>query len=70
MLEGLMTEAQKKLRDEVRAFVREDVPRQLILDMDAERVRYPREFLERRPPVRDVEADAPETDREEEKVYE
>jgi alkylation response protein AidB-like acyl-CoA dehydrogenase len=45
MLESLLTEEQRKLRDEVRAFVR-DVPRQLILDMDAERIRYPREFVE------------------------
>ena len=36
MLDVLLTEEQKKLRDEVRAFVRDDVPRQLILDMDAE----------------------------------
>ncbi len=39
-----MTQAQRKLRDEVREFVR-SVPRQLILDMDAERVLYPREFV-------------------------
>ena len=46
MFESLLTEDQRKLRDEARAFVRDDVPRQLILDMDAEKVRYPREFLE------------------------
>ena len=46
MIEALLTEGQRKLRDEVRAFVREDVPRQLILDMDAGKVTYPREFLE------------------------
>jgi alkylation response protein AidB-like acyl-CoA dehydrogenase len=46
MIENLLTEDQKKLRDEVRAFVRDDVPRQLILDMDADKVRYPREFVE------------------------
>jgi alkylation response protein AidB-like acyl-CoA dehydrogenase len=46
MLDILLTEEQKKLRDEVRAFVRDDVPRQLILDMDAERVHYPRQFIE------------------------
>ena len=33
------------LRDEARGFVRQ-VPRQLILDMDAEKVRYPREYLQ------------------------
>jgi alkylation response protein AidB-like acyl-CoA dehydrogenase len=46
MLDILLTDEQKKLRDEMRAFVRDDVPRQLILDMDAERVHYPRQFLE------------------------
>lgn len=46
MIETLLTEKQQRLRDEVRAFVREDVPRQLILDMDAGRVTYPRQFLE------------------------
>jgi len=46
MLDVLLTDEQKKLRDEMRAFVRDDVPRQLILDMDAERVHYPRQFLE------------------------
>jgi len=46
MIETLLTDEQKKLRDEVRAFVREDVPRQLILDMDAGKVTYPRQFLE------------------------
>src|SRR5512136_814769 len=46
MIETLLTEGQRKLRDEVRAFVREDVPRQLILDMDAGKVTYPRQFLE------------------------
>jgi len=46
MIESLLTEDQKKLRHEVRTFVRDDVPRQLILDMDADKVRYPREFVE------------------------
>jgi acyl-CoA dehydrogenase len=46
MLETLLTEQQKALRDEVQAFVRDEVPRQLILDMDAGEVYYPREFLE------------------------
>ena len=46
MFETLLTEDQKKLREEVRAFVRDEVPRQLILDMDAEKITYPREFVE------------------------
>lgn len=44
MIEALLTEPQKKLRDEVREFVRW-VPRQLLLDMDADKVRYPREYV-------------------------
>jgi len=39
-----LTEEQRTLRDEVRAFVK-SVPRQLLLDMDADRVRYPREYV-------------------------
>ncbi len=42
----VLSERQQQLRDEARSFVRDDVPRQLILDMDAERVHYPRGFLE------------------------
>jgi alkylation response protein AidB-like acyl-CoA dehydrogenase len=45
MIESLLTEEQKKLRDNVRAFVK-GVPRQLLLDMDADQVQYPREFVE------------------------
>ena len=44
MFEAMLTEKQRVLRDEVREFVR-SVPRQLILDMDADRVRYPRDFV-------------------------
>jgi alkylation response protein AidB-like acyl-CoA dehydrogenase len=44
MLDAILTPAQKDLRDEVRDLVKW-VPRQLILDMDAERVRYPREYV-------------------------
>lgn len=47
MFDTLMTASQQRLREEVRTFVREDVPRQLLLDMDADRVRYPLAFLER-----------------------
>jgi alkylation response protein AidB-like acyl-CoA dehydrogenase len=44
MIEALLTEEQKKLRDEVRGFVKW-VPKQLLLDMDADKVRYPREYV-------------------------
>ncbi len=46
MQDALLTDVRRELRDEVRAFVRDEVPRQLILDMDAGKVSYPREFLE------------------------
>jgi acyl-CoA dehydrogenase len=45
MLDILLNEDQRKLRDEARVFARE-VPRQLLLDMDADKVRYPREYLQ------------------------
>lgn len=45
MLEPLLTAEQRTMRDEVRAFVK-SVPRQLLLDMDADRVRYPREYVQ------------------------
>ncbi len=38
---------QLKIQSEMRAFVKQDVPRQLLLDIDAEKVKYPREFLEK-----------------------
>jgi alkylation response protein AidB-like acyl-CoA dehydrogenase len=44
MIEALLTDVQRELRDEVRDFVK-SVPRQLVLDMDADKVRYPREFV-------------------------
>ncbi|MDY6826116.1 MAG: acyl-CoA dehydrogenase family protein [Bacillota bacterium] len=47
MLDCLISIGEKELRDEARAFVREDVDRQLLQDMDADKIRYPREFLEK-----------------------
>ena len=44
MYDHLMTESQRRARDDARAFVA-DTPRQLILDMDEEKVRFPREWL-------------------------
>ncbi|MBN1374635.1 MAG: acyl-CoA/acyl-ACP dehydrogenase [Dehalococcoidia bacterium] len=44
MLECLMTDEQRTLRAEVRRFV-EFVPRQLLLDMDADKIRYPKEYV-------------------------
>ncbi len=44
-LEALLTPEDRRLRAEVQDFVK-SVPRQLLLDMDAEKIVYPREFLE------------------------
>jgi alkylation response protein AidB-like acyl-CoA dehydrogenase len=45
MFDYLMTDEQKKLRDEARAFTKW-VPKQLILDMDAEKIQFPHEYLQ------------------------
>jgi acyl-CoA dehydrogenase len=42
-----LSPGQLALRDETRTFVREEVPRQLLLDMDADKVRYPREYIQK-----------------------
>jgi hypothetical protein len=42
-----LTPRQRSLRDEARNFVREEVPRQLLLDMDAEKIFYPREYIQK-----------------------
>lgn len=47
MFDALMTPQEKALRNEARDFVRTEVPRQLILDMDAGKVTYPREYLQK-----------------------
>jgi len=41
----MLTEEQKKLRDEVRDLVK-SIPRQIILDMDADKISFPKEFLQ------------------------
>src|SRR5512134_2036939 len=47
MSDVLLTPEQRGLRSEVRTFVKEEVPRQLLLDMDSERVSYPREYIQK-----------------------
>jgi acyl-CoA dehydrogenase len=47
MSDYLLTTEQRSLRDEARVFVREGVTRQLLLDMDAEKIHYPREYIEK-----------------------
>jgi alkylation response protein AidB-like acyl-CoA dehydrogenase len=46
MSDFLLTSEQRSIRDEARTFAREKVSRQLLLDMDAEKVRYPREYIQ------------------------
>jgi len=44
MFDFILTDVQKAIRDEARDLVK-SVPRQLILDMDADKVEFPRDFL-------------------------
>jgi len=46
MFEFLLSDAQRAVRDEVRRFVKEEVPTQLLRDMDADLVQYPRSYVE------------------------
>jgi len=45
MLEVFITEERKKLRKELQAFIK-SIPRQLIIDMDADKIKFPKEFIE------------------------
>ncbi len=45
MYDFLLTEGQRTIRDEARDFVKW-VPRQMILDMDTDRIKFPKEFLQ------------------------
>lgn len=45
MFEYLLNTEQKKLRDEAQDFVK-SIPRKMILDMDADKIQFPREFLQ------------------------
>ncbi|MDI6768257.1 MAG: hypothetical protein QMD04_01115 [Anaerolineales bacterium] len=44
-IEAMLTAPEKALREEMQAFV-QPIPRQLLLDMDADKVAYPREYLQ------------------------
>jgi len=44
MFDYMMTKEQLKIRDEARDFVKW-MPRQMILDMDADKIKFPKEFL-------------------------
>ncbi len=41
----IYSERQLQIQKEMREFVKEDVPRQLLLDLDADKIRYPQEFI-------------------------
>ena len=47
MFDFLLSEEEKALRAEARRFAKEDVPSSLVRDMDNERIRYPKEFLQK-----------------------
>jgi alkylation response protein AidB-like acyl-CoA dehydrogenase len=47
MSDHLLTPVQHSLRNEARSFVREGVSRQLLLDMDSEKIHYPREYIQK-----------------------
>jgi alkylation response protein AidB-like acyl-CoA dehydrogenase len=44
MFDYMLTKEQLKIRDEVRDLVKW-VPKQMILDMDADKIKFPKEFL-------------------------
>lgn len=46
MFEILLTQEERRLKQEVRRFVKEKVPSSLIRAMDADEVRYPKEYME------------------------
>jgi len=46
MFDFLLSEEEKVFKAEARRFAKEDVPSSLIRDMDAEGIRYPKEFLQ------------------------
>jgi acyl-CoA dehydrogenase len=47
MYDFLLSDEEKALKAEARRFAREDIPSSLIRSMDADRIRFPREFLEK-----------------------
>ncbi len=44
--ESLLTEVERNLQEEVRTFVRERVPHELVVALDRDELEYPREFVE------------------------
>lgn len=46
MNSNIYSDIQLQIQSEMRAFVKEDVPRQLLLDLDSDKVKFPREFIQ------------------------
>jgi alkylation response protein AidB-like acyl-CoA dehydrogenase len=47
MFDFLLTEQERSLKGEVRDFIRDDVPNDLVRDMDAGHIEYPREYVKK-----------------------
>ena len=47
MFDYLISQDAKNIKNEVRAFVRDEIPHSLIKKMDKEEINYPKEFLEK-----------------------
>ncbi len=45
MFDHLLTDRERNVRDRVRTFLKEDVPPQLIHDMEAEKIHFPKQYL-------------------------
>lgn len=43
---NIYSELQLQIQSEMRAFVKEDIPTKLLLDLDADKIKFPREFIE------------------------
>jgi alkylation response protein AidB-like acyl-CoA dehydrogenase len=47
MFDLLLSEEERSLKEEVRRFAKKEIPSSLIRSMDADQVRYPKEFIEK-----------------------
>ncbi|MGC8595640.1 MAG: acyl-CoA dehydrogenase family protein [Candidatus Kryptoniota bacterium] len=47
MIQEIYTESQSRIQSEMREFVKNDVSRELLIDLDADKIKYPREFIEK-----------------------
>ena len=58
LYDALLTEQEKALRDEVRRFVRDEVPADLLRAMDREEITFPHEFIAKLAKIKAKAADA------------